>query len=373
MKIIVNTRLLIKNKLEGIGWVTYETLKRITREHPEHEFYFLFDRQFSDEFIFANNITPIIIPPQSRHPFLWYIWFEYSLPKIIRKIKPDLFFSPDGYLSLSAQVPSIPMLHDINFVHFPQDIPYLTRKFYNYYFPKYAQKAKKIITVSNYSKKDICEQFLINENKVDVVYNGANEAYKPISNEEKVKVKETFTEGNDFFIFIGALNPRKNVVRLLLAYDEFRKKINSNIKMVIIGEKMFKTKNIELTYSKLKYKNDIIFTGRLSPKELNKLLNASLALTFVPYFEGFGIPIVEAFYCDTPVITSNVTSMPEVAGDAALLTNPFSVKDISEAMIKIASNKELRQSLIEKGRIQREKFSWDKTAMEIWKSIEKAV
>src|SRR5512139_2040469 len=102
MRIAVNTRLLIKDKLEGIGWFTYETLKRITRKHPEHEFIFLFDRPFDKEFIFAQNIIPVIITPEARHPILWYLWFEYSVPRALKKYKADIFLSPDGYLSLST-------------------------------------------------------------------------------------------------------------------------------------------------------------------------------------------------------------------------------------------------------------------------------
>ena len=96
MKIAVNTRLLIKNKLDGIGWFTYENLKRITQSHTEHQFYFLFDRTFSDEFIFSKNIEPIIVEPPTRHPVLWYYWFEKKIPGVLNKIKPDIFLSPDG-------------------------------------------------------------------------------------------------------------------------------------------------------------------------------------------------------------------------------------------------------------------------------------
>ncbi|MBU6205399.1 MAG: glycosyltransferase family 1 protein, partial [Bacteroidetes bacterium] len=102
MNIAVNTRFLLSNKLEGIGWFTYETLKRITRAHPEHQFHFLFDRPYHNEFIFSGNITPHILPPPARHPLLWYWWFEQSVPSVLKKIKADLFLSTDGFLSLSA-------------------------------------------------------------------------------------------------------------------------------------------------------------------------------------------------------------------------------------------------------------------------------
>ena len=130
MIIAVNTRLLLKNKLEGIGWFTFETLKRITQKHKEHQFVFIFDRPYSEEFIFSNNITPVVIVPQARHPFLWRWWFEKSIPKVLRRHKADLFLSPDGYLSLKTDVKSIAVMHDLNFEHHPNDLPFLVRRYY---------------------------------------------------------------------------------------------------------------------------------------------------------------------------------------------------------------------------------------------------
>ena len=136
MIIAVNTRLLIKDKLEGIGWFTYETLQRITTQHPEHEFFFIFDRAFSDEFIFADNITPIVAFPQARHPVLYYLYFEYSIPRILKKTNADLFLSTDGYIPLSGKTKILNVFHDLNFEHYPEDIPFTDRKFYRHFFPK---------------------------------------------------------------------------------------------------------------------------------------------------------------------------------------------------------------------------------------------
>ena len=132
MNIAVNTRLLLKNKLEGIGWFTFESLKRITTQHPEHHFFFIFDRDFSEEFIFSDNITPLIQFPPARHPFLFFAWFEYALPSLLNKLKPDLFLSPDGFLSLRYQGKSMNVIHDLNFEHYPEDLPALIRWYYRY-------------------------------------------------------------------------------------------------------------------------------------------------------------------------------------------------------------------------------------------------
>jgi glycosyltransferase involved in cell wall biosynthesis len=373
LNIAVNTRILLKNKLEGIGWFTFETLKRIAINHPEHKFFFIFDRPFNKEFIFSDNITPIVIGPQARHPVLFYYWFEKSVSKILKQIHADIFISPDGYLSLSTNIKSISVMHDISFMHNPKDFPFGVRNYYQYFFPRFAKKATRIVTVSDYSKQDIANQFSITPDNIDIVYNGSNEIYKPSLTEEQSETKKKYTNGNDFFIFVGALSPRKNVANLLSAFQIYKTRTKSNVKLVIVGEKLFKTKKIKAAFNRMNAKNDVIFTGRLSPKELKKLYGASVALTFVPYFEGFGIPIIEAMNCDTTVITSNVTSMPEVAGDAALFVNPHSVNSIADAMIRIYENTELRIELIEKGKAQRQKFSWDKTAEKFWNSIEKVL
>ncbi len=373
MNIAVNTRILLKNKLEGIGWFTYETLKRIVINHPEHKFFFIFDRPFNKEFIFSDNVQPIVIGPPARHPVLFYYWFEKSVSQILTQINADIFISPDGYLSLDTDVQSISVMHDISFMHNPKDFPFGVRNYYQYFFPRFAKKATRIVTVSDFSKQDIASQFNIDTEDIDVVFNGSNEIFKPTSAEEQKETKKKYTEGDDFFIFVGALSPRKNVANLLSAFQIFKTRTKSNLKLVIVGEKMFKTKKIKSAFNRMNSKNDVIFTGRLSPKKLKNLYGAALALTFVPYFEGFGIPIIEAMNCETAVITSNVTSMPEVAGDAALFVDPYSVNSIADAMIKIYENKEFRIELIEKGKAQRQKFSWDKTADKFWNSIEKVL
>ncbi len=373
LKIAVNTRLLLKNKLEGIGWFTFEALKRIVQSHPEHSFYFLFDRAFDESFIFGKNVTPIVIGPQARHPFLHYIWFEFSVPKALKKIQPDIFVSPDAYLSLKTNFKTLLVIHDLNFEHYPENMPALVRKYYKYFTPRFAKKATRIATVSDFSKQDIVKQYGIKPNKIDVVYNGANEKFKPISESEKTATKNRFTKGEDYFVFIGALNPRKNLVNLFRAFDIYRNASSTKAKLVVIGEKMWWTGEIKTTFENMQFKEDVVFTGRLEMEDLYRVIGSALAMTYVSYFEGFGIPIVEAFFAEIPVITSNVTSMPEIAGDAALLVDPFDPEDIAKAMKKLTFDEELRNSLIEKGGKQRQLFSWENTAKNLWKSIEKTL
>ena len=373
MQIAVNTRLLLKNKLEGIGWFSYQTLKRITEANKDVHFVFLFDRPFSEEFIFNDNITPIIVSPQARHPFLYYAWFEFGVKSTLNGLKPDLFLSPDGFLSLGAKCKQLPVIHDINFLHNPKDVKPLTRRYYNYFFPKFARGATRIATVSEYSKKDISENYKINPDKIDVVYNGINSSFKPVSDIVKAETKRRFSNGRDYFLFVGSLNPRKNISRLIQAFDAFKKESNSDMKLVLAGSHAWGGSDIYKTIDELSCKDDIVFTNRLSEEDLANVMASAFALTFVPYFEGFGIPLVEAMQSEIPVITSNVTSLPEIAGDAALFVNPFEVNEIKNAMLKLRSDDNLRLSLVEKGKQRKNNFSWDKSADLLWKSVEKAL
>ena len=373
MRIAVNTRLLLKGKLEGIGWFSLETLKRMTRNHPEHEFIFIFDRPYNKDYIFSENVTPVVIGPQARHPFLFYIWFEFQIPKILKKHNVDLFLSPDGYLSLSTKVPQLAVIHDINFVHRPDDLPWLIAKYYNYFFPKFARIAKRIATVSFYSKEDITRSFKVDYDKIDVVYDGINQIFEPLSNDEKIVVRDKYTEGSEYFLFVGALHPRKNISGLLKAFDAFKSVSDNKIKLVVVGCEMHKTGEIFETYDNLRFKKDVVFTGRVSTPDLHDIFGAALALTFVPFFEGFGIPIVEAMSAGIPVICSNTTSIPEVGGNAVIYADPIKIEQITEAMILISSDEELRKSLIKKGFVQKNKFSWDETARLLWISVERAL
>ncbi len=373
MRIAVNTRLLIKGKLEGIGWFTYETLKRMALNHPEHQFIFIFDRPFEKDFIFSDNVIPVIIGPKARHPFLFYLWFDFRVPLILKRYKVNLFLSPDGYLSLRARVPQVAVIHDINFVHRPDDLPWLKAKYYNYFFPRFARKAKRIATVSFYSKEDITRSFKVDYDKIDVVYDGINPIFVPISESEKELVRENYTGGSEYFVFVGALHPRKNIAGLLKAFDAFKSIDKRGIKLVIVGGQMFKTGEIFNVYEGMRNHQDVIFTGRLSTTDLHRVLASALALTFVPFFEGFGIPVVEAMSVGVPVISSNTTSLPEVGGNAVHYADPSRIDQITDAMVMIAENAELRTKLIEKGFIQKSKFSWDETALKLWACIERAL
>lgn len=373
MVIVVNTRLLVPDRLDGIGRFTFETLQRITQAQPNSHFVFLFDRKIHEDFIFSENITPVKLFPPARRPWLFNAWLNYSVAGVLRDLQPDLFLSPDGFLPLKGKTPCLPVIHDLNFEHYPEDLPVNIKNWYKKKFPLFANRATRIATVSAFSKNDIASKYNIEKNKIDVVYNGAAHGFQPLTEVQILETRKKITGGAPYFLYIGALHPRKNLERLVRAYGEFRKKNDSQTKLVIAGENYWKYSGLQNAIDSVPNKNEIIFTGRLPETELYLLTGAALALTYVPYFEGFGIPIIEAMACDIPVITSNVTAMPEVGGDAALYVDPFSEESISSALTLIDKDESLRNNLIAKAKIQRENFSWDKTAHALWTSIEKTV
>lgn len=373
MRIAVNTRLLLRGKLEGIGWFTYETLSRIARKHPEHEFIFLFDRPFDPHFLFAPNVSGRWLPPPTRHIRLFTPWFEFAVPWMLQQSKADVFVSPDGHLSLRSKLPSVAVIHDLNFHHLPETLPAAVRNYYNHYFPRFAHKATRIATVSEYTKSDLVKSYGVDADKIDVTWNGSNTAYQPLLETEVVEVRRRFTNGRPYFLFIGLIIPRKNLSRLMQAYDAFRQNTGLEIDLVVVGEKKWWDAEHESVFNAMQHRESVHFLGRLEPDVLAQLLGGALALTYVPIFEGFGIPILEGFSAGVPVITSNVTSMPEVAGDAAVYANPYDVASIAKALEQVAGKPELRKSLVAAGLERRKQFSWDITADRLWSCIARAM
>ena len=373
MRIAVNTRLLLHDRLDGIGWFTAETARRMVLAHPEHEFFFFFDRKPHPEFLFADNVTPVVLCPQARHPVLWYLYFEWSTQIALKRYKIDLYLSPDGMMPLHPKVPTLNVIHDLNFEHASGNLKASHQRYMSHHFPLFARNATRLATVSSYSKKDIAETYGIPAEKIDVVYDGAHSNYRPHSDDEKKAIRQRFTDGHPFVIFISTILKRKNLANLLLAFDKVKEdKSNEDLKLVVVGSRVWWQDELESAWNGMKHQSDVIFPGRVEPNDLSALLSAAEMLVYPSYFEGFGIPILEAMYAETAVIASRTTSMPEVGGDAVLYIDPSDIDDIAHAISRLR-DKTLRQEFIEKGRLQRQKFNWEITANLLWDSMMKTI
>lgn len=370
MLIAVNTRFLIKDKLEGIGWFTYETMKRLTRNHPEHHFLFLFDRDWDPEFIFSDNITPVKVWPPARHPYLWKYWFDHALPKVFKKYKPDIFISTDGFLSLNTQVPTLLVIHDLGFEHYPEHTPGIVSKYYRKFTPMYAHKADHIVTVSEFSKNDIVKQYQVDPQKITVAYNGAYEQYGPLDEASQQLIRQQYTDGKPYFLYVGSVHPRKNVQRLLLAYDALRKENTCDHKLLIVGRMAWKTDETKQVFESLTFKEDVVFAGHLQLDDLTGVMASADAFVYPSLFEGFGIPVVEARYAGVPVISSNSSSLPETAGEHAIYFDPENIADITAGMDKFLRERTAYKALAIADTQVRFEFNWETSYLTINTALE---
>jgi glycosyltransferase involved in cell wall biosynthesis len=370
-KIIINCWVLRNKNLDGIGYFTVNTISRLIKNHPEIDFLVLVDKKFTEPYFDFENVTKHYIFPALRHPLLYVFYMEFIAPFFYKKHKPDLVIAPDGIISLNTSVKQLCIIHDIHFVHYPSFIKFSNKIYYNFFFKKFCKKATAIATVSQFCKNDIATTFSINREKVSVVYNGINTNLQPPNLQQQNATKDKWTNSKDYFFYIGGLHPRKNLVRLLQAFDLFKSNTKSDIKLVIAGGVLWDGDEITEQHDRCSCKNDILFTGRLTEDELNLLFGSSNALTLVSIFEGFGIPLVEAMELQIPILTSNVTAMPEVVGDAAYLVNPLDINDIAKGMKLIIEDCDLADDLVKKGNEQKKKFSWDNSSKSLWEVIEK--
>ncbi len=372
MRIAVNTRFLLSEYRDGYGYFLSEIFARIVRNHPEHEFIFIFDRPYDPKFVFSNNVKAIVVGPPARHPLLWNLWYNWRIPVVLKKYQADVFVSCDSYCSLRTKTPQMLVLHDLSFLHFPEFLIPAHRRFLRSNTPAFARKATVLATVSEFSKNDIVNNYGIKAADIAVINNAARAGFAPLGATEAAAVREQHTDGRQFFLYAGAIHPRKNLTNLLKAFSIFKKKQNSNFKLVIAGRLAWKYEKFVESLRSYKYRNDVILLGYVPDETLFQLMGAAYALVYPSYWEGFGVPVLEAMQSGTPVITSVNSSMEEIAGDAALYADPSSHEEIAEKMQLLYKDENLRARLIEKGIFRARDFSWDDAAAKCWSLILKA-
>ncbi|MCF3108493.1 glycosyltransferase family 4 protein [Niabella sp. CC-SYL272] len=369
MNIAVNCWNLRNKNIDGIGNVIIETISRLIQQHPEIHFQLLCDKSFDRSYFDFPNARKHLIFPPYRHPLLYLFYLEGKLPSFLKKNKTDLFIGMDGMISLRTNCKQIAVMHDLNFEYHPKDLLLRNRLYYRFFFKRFAQKSSRIVAVSEYTKNDIMDRYHIDAGKIDVMYLGVKTIFHPLTTNEIQAVRNKYSNGLPYFFFVGSMHPRKNIPRLLAAFELFKMETGSHTKLLLAGNLQWKTDVLQHALQYLKYRDDIHFTGRVSDAELNQLLAASQGLVFVPTFEGFGLPIIEGFQAGVPVICSNTTSMPEVAGGAALLVNPLNTNEIAAAMSRVDTDKKYRIGLIEKGTLRKALFNWEQSSVQLYASI----
>jgi glycosyltransferase involved in cell wall biosynthesis len=378
MKNIINIGInawVLRNKnYDGIGFFTIYTIKELCKNSPEWNFFVFVDWNYNETFFneFKNCKVVKVFPPL-RHPILYVLVLEILIPIILMLYKIDRFVGMDGMLSLISKTKQIPVIYDLNYYHYPENLPFKNRVFYNIFFKKYAKKANEIITISEFSKSDINNTYKIENSKIHVVYCGVNTEFKKIDSDEQNSIRTRYTGGNDYFTSLGSIHPRKNILNLLKAYHLFKTQTTSNTKLVLIGKFLWNNQILIDEIDKMHLRENVIFTGRLNDEETQKVLGSSKGLIFISIFEGFGIPLLEAFNADVPVICSNTTSLKEISGEAALKVDPLNIQEIASAIKELDENEQLRLELSKKGQIEKMKYNWGKTGRLFKYVIEKSI
>lgn len=364
---------MLAGQLEGNGNFIYETFMRIAKQHPEHEFIFIFDQPFDEAFITNENITAVVAGPAARYPLLWKYWYDIKIPVLLKKYKANIFVSPDGFCSLKSKIPQCLVMHDLAFMHQPLYMKKSHAAWLKKSTPMYLSKASTIVTTTMFLKQELIEKFAADTSKIDVVYCGASELYQPLLTDEKIAIKNKYTEGKEYFIYAGLIDADKNLMNLLKAFSVFKKRQQTNMKLVLAGNVAATYESFKKNLQSYKYRSDVEVMTNLPSTELATVVGAAYGFIYPTLIETVAVPVIEALLCDVPVIAAQTNSLKELVKDAAIFVDGNSHIAIAEKMMLLYKDERLRNDLIIKGRKVAALYSWDTTANLLWKSIEKAI
>ena len=359
MKVGIGTTVLMKGKssghMDGIAIYTKHLLEHLPAAGIEVKRFGFIKKQLDTNVISLGSFAPqTLISTLTGSSF-------YSSRKVLKKIK--LFHATDHLIPKFSKIPVIATIHDPIPLAHPEWTTDKYRGLKNVLYKRMGKWADHVITISDFSAEEIHEHFSIPREKISVIPQGVDEeCFNRVSEQEKNEVLKRYNLPSEYFVFIGTLQPRKNVTRILDAFLHLPDEIQRKHPLVIIGRVGWNCDDLIVRLNKLKKSKLVFWLDYVSFTDKYALLQSSLAMVFPSLYEGFGLPVLESFASDIPVITSNITSLPDVAADAAILIDPYSVDDIAHAMLKIATDKILHKQLCELGRERVKNFSWQKTA-----------
>ncbi len=354
---------LSKEHMDGIGvyaknlWEQFESIEKQAVSFGTQE-----TTPQSKKLLGDIEYLPLSYPLQSTLSLLSGkpFWGSQKLEKEI-----DLFFAPDHHIPKLNHTPVVATIMDAYPLIHPELVSQRLRTFKNIAFKRASKWADHIITISAYSKQDIIQYFEIPEEKISVVPLGVNKTFfQTISENTRETVQQKFGLKGEYFIFVGTIQPRKNLSRLIEAYLSLPSELRQKHPLVIIGHYGWGEENLRQKLEKLGEQENIHHLKNVTDSELYALLQSALAMVYPSLYEGFGLPILEGFASRIPVITSSTTSIPEVAGDAAQYVDPLDVNDISTKMQQVAQDLSLRTAMIQEGWERVQTFSWERSARE---------
>jgi glycosyltransferase involved in cell wall biosynthesis len=328
-------------------------------------------------FLYYTNARREILPECNAHyrrvwPHNSLVRIPFSFPIALARDKIDVAHFQYVVPPVSP-CRTVVMIHDISYEFFPEFFNPLSRKRMQMLIPFSARKSSHVLTISEHSRREIIERYRIPEEKISVTHAGVSEIFRRIGDEALLDSRlQRFSLTNPFILAVGNLQPRKNIKRLVRVYAQLRHQEKIHQDLVLVGKMDYNTHEIFDTIRQYKVEPFVKSTGYVNDEELVALYNRADIFVYPSLYEGFGLPLIESMACGTPVITSRVSSLPEVAGDAALYIDPESDDDLGRQLLQLSDDESLRRSLIEKGKDRAESFSWEKAARKTLEGLEKA-
>lgn len=344
----------------GIGTYTYQLIKCLNNIDSINNYLLFMPESFKNDIYLKKNFKLDNAPQSDKINF----WEEINIPNIIKNNKIDLYHVPQNGVGLpiNKNCRFIITLHDVIPYRMPETVSNRYLKIFSEYIPKIVPLCDGIITVSNFSKKDIVKSFNFPENKIYVTHLASEDIYKPMDKRiSRYVARKYYSITEDYILYVGGFSPRKNILGLI---DSFSKLITSYKKplfLVIAGKKGESYNIYKERTEKLNISDKVLFPGFISIEHLPYIYNAANLFVYPSFYEGFGLPPIEAMACGIPVITSNTTSLPEVVGKGALLINPLNKANLCEAMLEVLSDNNLKNKLISSGIKRASELSWKKT------------
>jgi len=302
------------------------------------------------------------------------VWTNWSLPPLLRQQKIDIYHGVCNFeLPVRKMCRYVVTIHDLVPLFFPELVPKKHLLFFKLFIKRAAQTADLIITDSEHSKQDICRYLRVADKKVRVIHLG----YTPLplpqdADEQRRRLLERYGIRQPYLLFVGVIEPKKNLDRLLEAFALLRKerRIDEQIQLVIAGGKGWFCEQIEQRIAELRLGASVILTGFVPDDALPLFYSGADAFVFPSIYEGFGLPVIEAMSYGAPVIASNVSSLPEIAGNAALLVTPTAPESIAEGIETVLRHPEKRELMRTAGRLRAQHFSWQRTAEETYRAYQ---
>jgi glycosyltransferase involved in cell wall biosynthesis len=311
-----------------------------------------------------------VVNPPVRHPLFWKWWYDVQIPRVLKKIKADVFLAPGGVCSLRTPVPQCLVVHDLHFLQQPQQFTPVRLWFYKRYTARFLKKATGVATVFSFLKNQLVTRYAIPEAKIRVVGQGLKDHFQPTTLEAQALVKEEYTDGKEFFIYIGTIHPLHKLVNLLKAFSIFKKRQKSSMKLVLAGKIDWEKDGFSALLKTYKYRDDVVVTGYLEEdKTVARLIAAAYALVYPSPPENSGMTVLEAMRCGVPILIPKDTVMQEISGGAALYFDEDNVSEMAEQLMRIYKDEALRASLIERGAEHTQHYTWQQTADALWQSI----